>query len=131
MATEKITKAMVLDIIKEKWTDEETRALVEEYCANEHALIEKKAVKAKERAAAKKVAGDELREVIASLLTTEPQTADEIAAKIAVAEGEDPVTRGKVVPRMTQLIELGLASKTEVSVDGKKRTAYTLPVDAE
>lgn len=84
-----------------------------------------KAEKAKERAAEKKAAGDELRGVIESLLTTEPQTADDLLAQI---DGED-LTRAKVISRVAQLVKLGLASKSQIDVNGRKAMAYTLPVE--
>lgn len=89
-------------------------------------LIDNKAAKAKERAAEKKVEGDELRAVIKSVLTEDYQTVDAIVAQI---EGED-VTKAKIVARLTQLVKNGeaekLAGKTE---DGKKAMTYRLIVD--
>ena len=64
--------------------------------------IDNKAEKAKERAAAKKAEGDELREVVKSTLTNEFQTADEIFGQL---EGED-LTVAKVRARLTQLVNL-------------------------
>ena len=90
------------------------------YCTNEIKLLDKKAAKAKETAAAKKAEKDELCNVVEAVLTTEFQTRNDIAAQI---EGDD-VTVAKVGYRLTKLVELGLAEKTEVSVpgpDGKAR----------
>lgn len=130
MATEKITKRDILAMIAEKNADD---ALIVEFCEKEIASLDAKAVKAKERAAEKRAAGDELQGVIASLLTAEPQTAEEILAQISDESGE--LTKQKVVARMTNLVKFGQASKTDVKVevDGKtvSRKAYTLPVDAE
>ena len=126
MATEKMTKSEVLELIKETCADNET---IVTYCDNELALIAKKAVKAKERAAAKKVEGDELRDAIESLLTNEPQTAEDLLAQIEDEDGE--LTKAKITSRVSQLVRLGRASKVEVSVDGKKRMHYTLPVEDE
>lgn len=90
------------------------------FCANEIKLLDKKAAKAKETAAAKKAEKDELCNIVEAVLTTEFQTRNDIAAQI---EGDD-VTVAKVGYRLTKLVELGLAEKTEVSVpgpDGKAR----------
>lgn len=85
--------------------------------------IDNKAEKAKERAAAKKAEGDELREVVKSTLTNEFQTADEIFGQLA---GED-LTVAKVRARLTQLVNLGEAEKTEVKTeDNKTKKAYKL-----
>lgn len=106
------------------------------YCTNEIGLLDKKAAKAKETAAAKKAEKDELCVAVESVLTDEYQTRDEVTAHI---EGDD-VTVAKVGYRLTKLVELGVAEKTEVSVpgaDGKARkvVAYRLvgatDVDAE
>lgn len=84
-------------------------------------LLENKAVKNKERAAARKVAGDELRDVISNILIDDLQTVDEIVEQI---EGED-VTKAKVVARLTQLVNLNEAMKEQVKTeDGKKVMAY-------
>lgn len=99
------------------------------FCTNEIGLLDKKAAKAKENAAAKKTEKDELCLAVESVLTTEFQTRQDIAAQI---EGDD-VTVAKVGYRLTKLVELGVAEKTEVSVpgaDGKARkvVAYKLAV---
>jgi hypothetical protein len=104
------------------------------YCVNEIGLLDKKAAKAKETAAAKKAEKDELCVAVESVLTSDYQTRQDIAAQI---EGDD-VTVSKVGYRLTKLVELGAAEKTEVSVpgaDGKARkvVAYRLAgtVDAD
>lgn len=104
------------------------------FCENEIGLLDKKAAKAKATAAAKKAEKDELCLAVEATLTEEYQTRDEITAQI---EGED-VTVAKVGYRLTKLVELGAAEKTEVSVpgaDGKARkvVAYRLAgsVDAD
>ena len=92
-------------------TDEDLKA----FCENEIALLDSKAEKARARAAAKKAEGDELTDVVRSLLTDEYQTIADIAAQI---KGED-VTPAKVTYRLTQLVKTGVAEKAEVSVAGK------------
>ena len=86
------------------------------------ALIDKKAAKAAETAAEKKNELDELCEVVKSILSTEPQTADDVFAQVS---GED-VTIAKVRARLTKLEKAGIAVKTDVKVDGKSKKAYTL-----
>ena len=88
------------------------------------ALIDSKAEKAKERAAEKRAAGDELRAVVQSVLVTDHfQTVDTITSQI---EGED-VTKQKIVARLTQLVKDGLAEKTDVKTeDGRSVKAYKL-----
>ena len=84
------------------------------FCENEIALLDKKAIKAKERAAEKKAAGDELTVAVKAALTAEVATRDVIAAKVAETFGED-ATIAKVGYRLTQLVKNGEA----VSEDGK------------
>lgn len=83
----------------------------------------KKAEKAKERAEKVKVEGDELREIVYSLLTTEYQTADAIAAQI---EGEG-VTKAKVTARLSQLVKTLAVEKEQMKTeDGRKVMHYRL-----
>lgn len=126
----KMTNAQMFELIKETCADNEE---IVAFCDKQLESLANKAVKAAERAAAKKAEGDELRAVIASMLTNEPQTGEDIAAAIEVAEGEEPITKQKVVTRMSQLVALGQAAKTEITVEvdgkAKKKVAYTLPVE--
>ena len=86
---------------------------VAEFCANEIALLDKKAVKAKERAAQKRAEGDELTDAVRAAMSTEDfEPIAEIAARI---EGED-VTVAKVTYRLTQLVKNGEAEKTELTI---------------
>ena len=98
-----------------------------EFAQKEIALLDNKAAKAKERAAAKRAEADELMEVVQSLLTDEFQTAADIAAQI---EGED-VSAAKVVARLGKLVAAEVAVKDDIKVvgaDGKKsvRKGYKL-----
>lgn len=131
MATEKITNAQILEMIKDACADNE---VIVGYCDKQLASLEAKAEKAKIRAAEKRAAGDELQALIASLLTDEPQTAEQLLAQIEDESGE--LTKQKVISRMTNLVKFNQASKCDVKVeiDGKATTrkAYCLPVaDAE
>lgn len=116
----KITKAMVLDMILEACADNED---IVAYCENEKVLLENKKVKARERQDAKRAAGDELQAAIASVLTDAPQTRDDILAQI---EGED-LTVGKIQAKLNNLVKFGQASKATVKTeDGKSKVGYTV-----
>jgi hypothetical protein len=100
---------------------------------NELVLLDNKAAKAKARAAAKKEAGDDLRACIQTILenATEPMTREMVLGAIDGAE-EAELTVAKVGNRISQLVQLGLASKTTVKVGDKNKTAYVWgAVDAE
>lgn len=120
MADTKMTKVEILGMIKEACEDNE---VIVEFCDKEIAALGAKAEKAKARAAAKKAEGDELRAIVASVLTTEPMIAEDVLAAIT---GVEDLTKAKVIARLTQLCKAGEAVKTEVTVDGKKRMAYSL-----
>ena len=136
---EKITKREMFEAIKglaesgalhmvdfnENITDE----AVAEFCENEIALLDKKAAKAKERAATKKAEGDELTDAVRAAMSTEEfEPIADIAARI---EGED-VTVAKVQYRLTQLVKNGEAEKEQITVPGgegqkaRKIMAYKL-----
>lgn len=120
MADTKMTKVEILGMIKEACEDNE---VIVEFCDKEIAALGAKAEKARARAAAKKAEGDELRGIVASVLTTEPMIAEDVLAAIT---GVEDLTKAKVIARLTQLVKAGDATKTEVTVDGKKRMAYSL-----
>ena len=85
--------------------------------------INNKAEKAKERAAAKKADGDELRETVKSVLTNDFQTAEEITSKI----NDEEISKAKVIARLTQLVKLGEAVKESTKTeDNKSRMTYKL-----
>ena len=85
--------------------------------------IDTKAEKAKARNAEKKANGDELRDVVQSVLTNELQTIDAIVAQI---EGEE-ITKAKVTARLTSLVNNGIAEKADVKdEEGRKLKAYKL-----
>ena len=122
MEKSKITKAMVLTAIKEAdltkvdFGAEVTAEDVVAYAEVTLAQLAAKAAKAKEKAAEKKAAADELQEKVAAVLTDELQSAEDIAAQV---EGED-ITKGKVVNRLSKLIEAGVEVKEAVKVEGSK-----------
>ena len=89
--------------------------------SHEIELLENKAIKNKERAAQRKVEGDELRDTISNILTDELQTVDDIVDQI----DDEEITKAKVVARLTQLVNLGEAAKEQVkNDDNKKVMAY-------
>ena len=127
MAEVKITKAMVLEVIGKNVenmtfdgdvTAEDVTAFVETTLAQ----IAAKAEKNKERAAAKRQAGDELRAQVLGFVTEEWQTRDEIAANF---EDED-VTPAKVGARLTQLVADGSVVQEKQKIDGKDKMVYAL-----
>lgn len=81
-------------------------------------LLDNKAAKAKEAAAKKKAEKDELAKAVLAVLTTEPATIAEVAARI---EGED-VTVAKVSYRLNQLAKNGEAVKSKKTVAGGEGT---------
>lgn len=120
MEEKKMTKKDYFVEIKEILENANETALAETM-AHEIELLENKAIKNKERAAQRKIEGDELRDTIASVLTDDLQTIDEIVDQI---EGED-ITKAKIVARLTQLVKLEEATKEQVKTeDGKKVMAY-------
>ena len=130
----KITKREMFEAIKTGCTTGEWAVSdieVAEFCDNEIALLDKKAIKAKERAAEKRAAGDELTDAVRAALTDEFTIIADIAAKVAETYGED-ATIARVTYRLTQLVKNGEAENGDVKVEGgegqKTRTikAYRL-----
>lgn len=122
---EKTTKREYYVLLKETVIngDVEDKDLLLEFIDKQIALIDNKAEKAKLKAAEKKAAGDELRDVVQSVLTDEYQTAAEIVSQI---QGEG-VSKAKVTSRLTQLVNAGIATKTDVKTEDKKTVkAYKL-----
>ena len=95
--------------------NEVTAEALAAFAENEISLLDKKAVKAKERAAQKRAEGDELTDAVRAAMSTETfEPIAEIAARI---EGED-VTVAKVTYRLTQLVKNGEAEKQELTIPG-------------
>ena len=109
--TNKITKKEMYTNIMNLLSDNEA---IVAFCEHEIELLDKKAVKAKETAAKKKAAGDELTDAVASVLNEEFQTIADVTAQI---EGED-VTNAKVQYRLNALVKAGAAEKAEVTLEG-------------
>lgn len=125
MEEKRLTKKDYYALIKEvlETSDVEAKSELLAFVEKQVEMIENKAEKAKARAAEKKIAGDELREAVKSVLTNEFQTADAITSQI---DGEE-VTRAKVISRLGQLVKNGEAEKTDVKTeDNRTVKAYKI-----
>lgn len=125
--TKKITKAMVLEVIKTNvenmiFDGDVAAEDVIAYVDTTIAQLEAKNAKAKEKAAEKRANGDELRDKIQSLLTNEFQTITDIAAQI----DDEEATTAKITARLTQLVNAEIAVKEQVKVEKGKKMAYKL-----
>lgn len=123
---EKITQVEILNAIKtvaENGADFgiDSQAVID-YCESQLTQRANKLAKDKERRAEKAAKNDELKSVIAGLLTDELQTPDAIVALI----NDEEVTKGKVVNRLTKLVEEGVAVKESIKEDKKAHVAYKL-----
>lgn len=124
MTEVKKTKEMFYTEIKEMLIDagyENIEAHLE-FIDKEIAALVNKREKAKERAAQKKTEGDELREIVYTLLTPELQTAEAILERI---EGEG-ITKQKIVARLGQLVKAEKAHKEQIKIEGRKVMAYRI-----
>ncbi len=123
----KVTKKMKYEGMIAYFQGEETE-LTEadfiQFCQEQIADLDKKAAKAKERAAAKKAEADELTEIVFGVLTDEYQTIADIAEAVAarLGEGAEEVSAQKITARLTKLVKTGDVEKEQVTVevDGKK-----------
>ena len=103
-----------------------------EFLQGEIDLLDNRAAKEKERRAAKKAEGDDLRDAVKNAIGADPITAGEIAE--ALVEDFPEVTKAKVTYRATQLAKDGIIYKVQLKTeDGKKVVAYTTeePEDEE
>lgn len=120
------TRKEILNGILDGTIDRETLVT---FCEKELAALDHKAEKAKERAAAKREAGDELQTIVANVLTADFASREDITNLVKETDPEASV--GKVGYRLTKLVEAGVAQKAEASVEGtdgkkKKITVYAL-----
>lgn len=95
---------------------------IREWAERKITQIDRKNAKARETAARKRAEGDELKDVVMSLMNDEFQTIADVAASI---EGEG-VTAAKVAYRLSAGVRDGILEKQEVTVadeDGKKHKA--------
>lgn len=97
-------------------------AKIVEFCENEIALLDKKADKAKERAAAKKAEVDELMEKVYAVLSdTEFMTRN--AVMDALGDMPEDVSISKIGARLTKMVNNQTVEKSELTVanaEGKK-----------
>ena len=95
------------------------------FCEKEIASLDAKAVKAKERAAAKKAEADVLMDQVKDALTDEFAPIADIAA--IVAEVNPDATVAKIQYRLGKLVEAEVAEKTDLTIPaaegGKSRKA--------
>ena len=94
-------------------------ATLEAFCTRQIAILDNKEAKAKELAAKKRSAGDELTKAIEAVLTDDYEPIAEIAAKVDMED----VTVSKCVYRLNKLVEAGKAEKTDIELpaaEGKK-----------
>ncbi len=93
--------------------DEDVDAVIA-FCEKEIATLDKRSAKAKETAAAKRSANDELYDAVAAVLPADFTSIDGITALVDFPE----VTRAKVANRLNKLAAAGVAEKGEMSVTG-------------
>lgn len=131
---EKITNVEILTMIEEIAVGTANEEAILGYCAKQKESLANKAAKAKERAAKKRAAGDDLRNAVQEVLenATEPMTREMILAAFDNAE-ELELTVGKVGNRASELVRFGLAHKVDVKTeDGKVKVGYVIGgADAE
>lgn len=108
MNMEKMTKRDYYNMIKAELAN---KAEIVAFCDKEIAALDNKAKKAKERAAKKADAGDELRDAVLNVLGDEFMTVKEICEAL----GEN-VSPNKVSYRANALVEANLAEKGEVTI---------------
>ena len=118
---EKMTKKEMYSLIAELCAD---NADVVAFCGDEIAKLDAKAAKAKERAAEKRAAGDELYAEVVAAVTSTPATADTIYAE-NFADVED-LSVAKVRARLSQAVKNGVVAKETIKVDGKNKVHYSL-----
>ena len=85
-----------------------------EFIANEIELLDKKAVKAKENAKAKKAGVDTLTEALQAVLTDEALTVNELVDKV----DNEELTPAKAVYRLNALVKAGVAVKEDKTIEG-------------
>ena len=88
--------------------------------------IDNKATKAKEKAAEKKAAEDDIYKAVVAALTADFQTIDEITAAVQEATGDEEITKSKVTARLTKAVKAEVAKKEQVKRDSRKVMAYAL-----
>jgi hypothetical protein len=120
----KLTKSAIYTQMIAYFNGEDTEMTPEAmatFCANEKAIIDKKAAKAKETAAAKKETADALCDAVLAVMTSEPMSRDTITSLV-----NDPeATVAKVGSRLNKLAAMGKVVKGESKAEGKGRKIVT------
>ena len=116
----KMTKKEMFALISEMCA---ANAEVVAFCENEVAKLDAKAAKAKERAAEKRAAGDELYADVIACVGSKPVTADTVYAE-NFAEAED-LSVAKIRARLSQGVKNGVLAKETIKVEGKAKVHYT------
>lgn len=128
MTTEKITSRNHFERILSILNDVPDSDDLIEFCNHQIEMLDKRAAKAREAAAAKREAADPMMEATLAALTNEPQTIEDVVA----AMDNSDCTIAKVRYRLTQLEKDGQVVKTEVTIPGgegqraRKVKAYAL-----
>ncbi len=89
------------------------------YCDKESAAIDKKNSQAKAKRVKNPASNDALSTSIKEILDVNPMTAADIAAQVGTSTN-------KVAARLRNMVESGLVVKTDVKVNKKKTSAYSL-----
>lgn len=124
--TKAITERMVYAGILDGTIDQD---VLIQFAEKKLAQLDSRNEKAKQKAAEKRKANDELLETVYNCLTVEFQTREEIFNR--VVESNPDITIGKVGYRLTALVNEERAQKTTISMAGeegktRKITAYAL-----
>lgn len=125
MATEKMTKTMWFEELRNvvEESDAENKEDLINFVDTQIESLAARAARAKERAAAKRVEGNDLKNAIKAVLTDQPQSIDEIMSQIDLED----VTRAKVVARLTQMVHDGEVTKKNLKPTPNHRVmAYLL-----
>lgn len=120
----------LINILDTMETSDATNALAD-FCRHQIEMLDKKAAKSRENAAAKKNAVDPILEAVAATITDAPQSIDDI---VAALDNED-YTVAKVRSRLTTLVNAGTVVKSTIVVPGaegqksRKVMAYALTAE--
>jgi predicted transcriptional regulator len=98
-----------------------TNEVLAEFAEKEIDALDKKAEKAKERAAKRRAEGDDLTEALKAILTDEYQITSELMAQVEM----DDVSPNKIQARMKKLIEMDIAEKAAVNIPATETTKAT------
>ena len=118
---EKITKREKYVALVEFLKTVEANEMFIELCEGEIVAIDKKAAKAKERAAEKKAETDELYDKVETVVRNSDGAVS--INDIVIAIGED-ATAAKVVNRLKKMVDAGLVEKATATEDKRRINVY-------